>query len=334
MSDAQKPRSPKYKWTKELVNIALREGMTQEEIARKCRTQQSVVSSWKNGKNKATEQQLEELIRRYGARLNRTTARVYLVYERPTVTWEQTEIGKRLLELREEPDAGSHHETTTTLVVGQRVSNQEGTTARMVARHPASAPGPDDIEELRRAVYPYAVGVWSVDDLLNEYQESFEETGNTKLVQVEGPIIFRYTFFIPVRREKPKGWEVGRDAVGRWIVHDLQRGKLVLVQQWRRELFGFSQNRCLEQLRNLAHGHWDAPEHTWLECTDDAGRWISVIEKPCSVAELLPWVDAHLRHPERLHGPHDEQVLPFLIRKALIEHGHAVPGIDRITASE
>lgn len=39
MSDAQKAKSPKYKWTKELVNKALHEGMTLEEIARVCRSQ-------------------------------------------------------------------------------------------------------------------------------------------------------------------------------------------------------------------------------------------------------------------------------------------------------
>ena len=79
-----KPSRQKLKWTKELVHIALNDGMTQEEISKVCRTQRSVVSSWKNGKNKATEQQLAELLRRYGARLNRTTAKVYLVSNSPS----------------------------------------------------------------------------------------------------------------------------------------------------------------------------------------------------------------------------------------------------------
>ena len=97
----EKPSRQKFKWTKELVHIALNDGMTQEEIARVCRTQQSVVSSWKSGKNKATEQQLAELLRRYGARLNRTTARIYLVHEEREGIWQESEIGRRLLELQD-----------------------------------------------------------------------------------------------------------------------------------------------------------------------------------------------------------------------------------------
>ena len=65
-----KPSRQKFKWTKELVHIALNDGMTQEEISKVCRTQQSVVSSWKNGKNKATEQQLAELLRQITSIVN------------------------------------------------------------------------------------------------------------------------------------------------------------------------------------------------------------------------------------------------------------------------
>lgn len=338
MRDEQKPKSPKYKWTKELVNIALNDGMTQEEIARVCRTQQSVVSSWKNGKNKATEQQLAELIRRYGARLNRTTARVYLVYQPPTGTWQETDIGRHLLELRKR-SKGKKDASEEPFMVFSSGSTEA---AAMSDTRPVSVGSEgrdhqalDPLEQLRRAIYPYTKGKWSLAQLQEEYEASFEHEGHSKLIQVEGPVIFRYTFFIPVRRERPKGWEVGREPVGRWIVHDLQRGKLLLVAQNRRRLFGFGKERCAEQLRALKRSDYSThPDPEWLESPDDSGRWISHLKGPLTVEELLTFVDAHLRNPDKRHSPHDEQVLPYLIRKTLVEHGHPVSGLDRIRAIE
>lgn len=338
MSEQKKPKSPKFKWTKELVNIAVRDGMTQTEIARVCRTQQPVVSSWQNGKNKATVQQLAELLRRYGARLNRTTARVYLVYEPPTGTWQETEIGRRLLELqkRSKGKQDRSQQPFMEFSSGHSDAADAGDTWPDIVEAKGQDKEPrEPIEQLRRAIYPYAKGKWSLEQLQEEYQKSFERDGCSKLIQVEGPVVFRYTFFIPVKRERSKGWEVGREPVGRWIVHDLQRGKLLLVAQSRRRLVGFAQRRCVEQLRALDSSSWSSrPEPEWLESPDDAGRWLSFIKGPLMAEELLTFVDAYLRNPEKRHSPHDEQVLPYLIRKALVEHGHPVPGIDRITALE
>lgn len=67
----------KYRYTKQLVNIALRDGWTQKEIADACRTQQSVVSSWKNGSSLARESQLRKLIELYGPKLRRRAFKVY-----------------------------------------------------------------------------------------------------------------------------------------------------------------------------------------------------------------------------------------------------------------
>ena len=55
---------------------------------------------------------------------------------------------------------------------------------------------------------------------------------------------------------------------------------------------------------------------------------------PLTVEELLQYVECYLHTPEALHRPHDELVLPYLIRKSLAEHGHPVPGIDRISGLE
>lgn len=75
----KKPKKPKFKHTRQLVRIAIQDGMTQKEIGDLGRVEQSVVSSWLNGKTLAFEHQVAELRKRYGHRLNRVTSRVYLV---------------------------------------------------------------------------------------------------------------------------------------------------------------------------------------------------------------------------------------------------------------
>lgn len=67
----------KYRYTKQLVNMALRDGWTQKDIADARRTQQSVVSSWKNGAAQAKECQLQKLLELYGPKLRRRAFKVY-----------------------------------------------------------------------------------------------------------------------------------------------------------------------------------------------------------------------------------------------------------------
>lgn len=100
MADEQKRE--KFRQTRELTRIAIAEGMTQEEIARLCRTQQSVVSSWLRGKSKAYTDQLKPLLSRFGTRLQRPTSRIYLLetLPAPTQRWEDTPYGQRLLEIQ------------------------------------------------------------------------------------------------------------------------------------------------------------------------------------------------------------------------------------------
>lgn len=57
--------------------MALRDGWTQKQIADACRTQQSVVSAWKNGAKQASEHQLKPLLEVYGAKLRRKSFRIY-----------------------------------------------------------------------------------------------------------------------------------------------------------------------------------------------------------------------------------------------------------------
>ena len=97
------PRTPKFKHSRELVRIALGDGMTQVEIARLCRTQQSIVSAWAAGRSKAREDQIKPLLTRYGHRLNRSTSRLYLVQGQPEVPWEETEVGRLVGRLTNDP---------------------------------------------------------------------------------------------------------------------------------------------------------------------------------------------------------------------------------------
>lgn len=67
----------KYRYTKQLVNMASRDGWTQKQIADACRVQQSVVSTWKSGVKQARENQLKALLDVYGPRLFRKSFKVY-----------------------------------------------------------------------------------------------------------------------------------------------------------------------------------------------------------------------------------------------------------------
>ena len=74
---ADKPTKNKFKQTKQLVRMALNDGWTQADIAKLCRTQQSIVSAWKRGEDFATIQQLTPLLKLYGTKLRRNSSRLY-----------------------------------------------------------------------------------------------------------------------------------------------------------------------------------------------------------------------------------------------------------------
>jgi hypothetical protein len=229
-----KPRKPKYKYTRELVKIAIADGMSQTEIAALCRTQQSVVHGWAKGKSLAFEHQVIELKKRYAARLNRATSRVYLVGTSPL-----------------------------------------------------------------------------------------------KMVAVEGPIVLRYSFVRPEEDPRGKAWL--RIPIGRWVVHRHGRGRFVLVELSRRPLDEERRARWAQELRRVSRsGYWEE----WVDCADDAARWIARIDDPTDAGGLMTRCDEHVRDPARMHNPHDELVLPFLVRKMLVEQGFDVPDLERMMATE
>lgn len=70
-------QNKKYRYTKQLINMALRDGWTQTSIAEACRTQQSIVSKWKSGATQAKENQLTKLLEIYGPKLRRQSFKIY-----------------------------------------------------------------------------------------------------------------------------------------------------------------------------------------------------------------------------------------------------------------
>lgn len=109
MNDSTPPEGKRrFKETRTLVRLALDDGMTQTEIARICRTQQSTVSAWANGERKAWEKQVEPLLARYGRQLRRSSERVYLV-EGPAEAWEGSELARMFAEAR--PEYEGHQQT-------------------------------------------------------------------------------------------------------------------------------------------------------------------------------------------------------------------------------
>ncbi|MBT9557541.1 MAG: hypothetical protein IV100_15990 [Myxococcales bacterium] len=90
-------RGKKFDQTRRLIAIAMREGMTQDAIARECRTVQSVVSGWAKGQAQAREHQLRGLIERFGHLLNRPVRELYLV-EDVDVAVSEREVSERPVE--------------------------------------------------------------------------------------------------------------------------------------------------------------------------------------------------------------------------------------------
>lgn len=250
----------RFKYTRELIKIA-REDMTQEEIAKLCRVNQSVVSGWANGSSRAKEHQVAELLRRYGHRLNRVTSKVYLALrEAPTnVDW-------------------------------------------MPTRHVTSEKYPHD---------------------------RFEPDADAlKIVQVEGPITMRHTLHFLVRGERARRPVVEQDACYRWLVHHQGRDRFVLARQQRRA-------HLPGQVRNLFGGNHH-PELVWVSAADDSACWLTHLQGPMSAEELLAFTDAQAREPITFPDRNTvvgADLLPFLVRKMLVELGYTVPGVERISAS-
>ncbi len=75
----------KYKQTKQLVRIAIKNGLTNKDIAEKSGlsgNSVAQVSRWRNGESLATERQMNFLINEFGAELKRKTEHLFYRFEK------------------------------------------------------------------------------------------------------------------------------------------------------------------------------------------------------------------------------------------------------------
>ncbi|OWY06309.1 hypothetical protein B6V76_00430 [Thioclava sp. IC9] len=70
-------KGPEYEQTQKLVNIAMKSGMTQDEIAKLCRVDQSTISRWKRNERRARLHQVTPLLQRFGERMERPPFQLY-----------------------------------------------------------------------------------------------------------------------------------------------------------------------------------------------------------------------------------------------------------------
>ena len=120
--------------------------------------------------------------------------------------------------------------------------------------------------------------------------------------QVEGRVILSQNFDDPRR----KGHKlIKKIPEHKLIVHDQGKGKF----------------RVIEQSRIIF-----SPSNEELECSQEDAIWRSIIGKQINVDELIKLTDDYCQ--EKLEKyPSNALTLPFLLRKALLNHGHQVDGI-------
>ena len=322
-----KPPKKKFKYTRELVRIALNAGMTQEDIAKACRVSQPVVSKWAKGKGHAAEQSIAPLLKLYGSHLSRSTARIYLVMDATDPRWESSAMGQAFL-------------------AGTAAMPQPATTRLGITYHHSH--GDSRARELAELIGLRLSRSVTWDELKDVIQVRFASEYPTKLVQVEGSVIFRHAFVRLDGRLQRNGIERFWTPIARWSLHDGLRGKFVLVRQYRRhlqppEMTEWDAQRTRQEVSVVSRKARDVASDLtllpslsshWVDSAEDSARWICRVERPMAIEELLAFVDNYVQDTMQLHTVHDQKTLPFLVRKALIERGYEVPGLERIANYE
>lgn len=359
---ASKPRTPKFKHTREVVRFALEE-MTQDEIARLCRVPQSTVSAWASGKARAREQVLKPLVARYGHRLNRTTSRLYLVQGEPTPPWAETPTGRLVTGLVDDPKAYTREQVPDDqwhALISRAVRRRPrpeyavdkhgrrespGGTALWFA---ADAPRDEHGDPTEDALIPItedelaaAEGAFRFSEsppVLDAWMDLKQRTGLTgseahyaayltqflKLVRVEGAPIWRHGLGRPTGVDRRHGRHGERKEV-----------EMQPVERWIVHPAGAAMFRLVVQsVRTLTGGDAQAwasgtygahdTEDGRVRSEDDVARWVGTIFGPFDLPALLAAVEARLPGA----GPHDRATVPFTLRKSLAERGYDVPGIE------
>ncbi|MCP4114127.1 MAG: hypothetical protein GY737_01775 [Desulfobacteraceae bacterium] len=129
-----------------------------------------------------------------------------------------------------------------------------------------------------------------------------EEQNKHEYFKVEGKAIFSYTIM-----EKSSGYSTKnkRNKVSRVVVHDQGRGCFRLVEQ-------------------VVICHPESGDE--IECPDESGIWSSTVTEQMQCEEIINSIEK-VAQKQSYHCPDEEYTLPFLIRKAFIQHGYSVEGI-------
>lgn len=144
-----------------------------------------------------------------------------------------------------------------------------------------------------------------------------------QVVQVEGAVTLRHTLHIPLE-VNARSRRLEREPAARWLVHHLGRERFVLVRQRRR----FHHGDERRQWQRITREYFSQVP---VEANDDAARWLSLVEGPMSPDQLLARADAAVAEEGELLGV---SLIPFLVRKMLLELGYPVEGVVRISASD
>lgn len=128
------------------------------------------------------------------------------------------------------------------------------------------------------------------------------ETLQPTFHKVEGKVILSQSFSDP-RRQNYK--LIKKIPVHKLVIHDQGKGKFRVIQQSRLKLRNSNEE---------------------LECSQEDAIWNSIVGDQIDAVELIDFVDAYCK--EQLEKfPSDANTLPYLIRKALLNHGYHLDGV-------
>lgn len=133
---------------------------------------------------------------------------------------------------------------------------------------------------------------------------SFDDKDGYKFYKVEGKIIFSWTL---VKEEDSYG-KKKKVPVEKIIVHEQGKGIFCIVSQFRPKFNNGS----------------------YFKCPHEKGNWFSKIsdrKNSSEVIEMMEKISEDIKKSDNKDFLYQAFSLPFLIRKALIEHGYPVEGV-------
>ena len=129
------------------------------------------------------------------------------------------------------------------------------------------------------------------------------ETQSHDFFKIEGKVIFSHTIF-----EEKSGYnsKEKRQKLKRFVIHDIGNSNFIFVNQ----------KRAVSRPQS-SH---------YVECPDENGIWLSKHSEILTMNEIISIFDQYAH--EQAQNYTDESItLPYLIRKAFIEHGYPVAAI-------